>query len=195
MTKIQKSLLIFQFSILFILVLLSPYAMNLPLAIPYGYGYGIDPYYATRKALILTGIIGSVLCIISGYLFLSPKVDKSANLFILQCSIILLVVVLGCRNYPYWVNGVLEVYGAQWYCPNPDPKDYMPFIWFGGTWHWFLLLLHLTIFLYFFGFWGVVSKINHENRNTGLVALSVFFWFCVFGLFYMTPCYLTWILD
>ncbi len=197
-------LLIIQAATLLALIALAPYAMTFgPFERIYTDGaydapHTEDPLYIRRAALIGFGLIGSVVCVICAAASFAFRPQKKSRL-ILQCSMALCALVIGWRTYPYWVNGIFQVYvkdpdilGASGF----DPKPLMPMVWLGAIW-WFsvLLLYPVTYFSVASLLWVMFQTRGKKWWRYPLVWTMLIIVFITIITFLITPGYFTWFMD
>lgn len=150
---VTNVLLILQIVILLSLIAFAPYAMTFgPYERIYTEGayeapHSEDPLYEQRALLIGFGLIGSIVCAGCGVAASVLNCRRHSRV-VLHLSMVLCALAYGWRTYPYWVNGILEVYSGDLSMAvryQFDPKPLMPMVWIGDIWRLGVLLFYPLI--------------------------------------------------
>jgi len=138
-----------QVLILCSLTLLGLYAMTFT---PYdgvssrgvwGTDFRLDPKYHVRAALIVVGLLGGAVSLLTLLLPIMLKLIRRRPIerdLPLQASMSLASLCIGWLMFPYWTNGVFQAFAgnrevlARMPVLDFDPKALMPATWFGSSW-------------------------------------------------------------
>lgn len=154
-----------------------------------------DPRYGERAGLMVFGLAAPLACV--GCLAVSMlrrAGDRRRTIVLL--TVVLCVLVLGWRNYPYWANGVHTATEEFVLRSGLDPKPLMPMIWLGDVWRLSVVLLYpLAVFGGSAIF--VMTLIQHAQRGLKGVWSGVTYALLALTIlaYLVTPSYLTWLMD
>lgn len=154
----------------------------------------LDPLYAVRAGFIIGGILGAISSV---YLLIREiaKGNESASRRILQASMALCSLQIGWVAFPYWVNGLFQVYSGKVLLADFDPYALIPMIWIGAVWLFIAGLIYIgtlagIITLFIFN----INITIHSRRwkyGIGTIVCLVM----TFAIYYVTPNYMQWLAD
>jgi hypothetical protein len=178
----------FSLALLAALLVLTPYAMSLPLMEGVG-----DNFYAQRVVLVLLGLCTTL---IAGCELIAVLWRKRSDILGLTAFVaaFLACAVIGWRSFPYWATGIYRSIGA-FGLRDHDPKSFIPMIWIGELWRLPVLLLYLVCYAMVPLLMAAATIALWRRRFTvGAVCATCTGLVAIF-MFRFSPDYITWLID
>lgn len=154
-----------------------------------------DPHYAFRVVMISLGMLLSVISLTLAVISLFRK-DVTVGQRLLMLVLSLIIFNIGWRLYPFYANGLMQIFGDGRTSSGFDPKDLYPCNTFEMIWPLVVMLFYLFMILIIPVLIIIHLIIAYLKRVAGKTELLIIIVYLLnYAFIWLTPQYLYWFFD